>query len=213
MSLRKLKVLHAELDACTACGDVVGPVVHGAAIATKVFLIGQAPGTHEGKYDKPFAWTAGKTLFRWFHTITGHDEASVRARVYFAAVTRCFPGKAKSGGDLRPTPKQVAACRTFLSRELQTLRPRLILPVGSLAIEEVLGHKGPLTEVIGTVQRTTVHGVTADVIALPHPSGVSSWHKREPGQTLLAKALRALKKHPVLVAAFADAAEAGAPLS
>ncbi len=47
MSLRKLKLLHAELDACRACSDVVGPVVHGAAIRSQIVLVGQAPGIHE----------------------------------------------------------------------------------------------------------------------------------------------------------------------
>lgn len=204
MSLRKLKVLHAELDACTACDDVVGPVVHGAAIRTQVVLVGQAPGIHEEKYGRPFAWTAGKTLFRWFREITGHDEESVRARVFIAAVTRCFPGKAKGGGDLRPTAAQTEACRTFLSREIQILRPRLIIPVGTLAISEIIGHKGPLNDVIGEVRRVTVHGVRCDAIALPHPSGVSTWHKQEPGMTLLAEALRALKRHPAMKSAFAS---------
>lgn len=210
MSLRKLKLLHAELDACRACSDVVGPVVHGAAIRSQIVLVGQAPGIHEEKYGRPFAWTAGKTLFRWFHEITGHDEESVRARVFIAAVTRCFPGKAKGGGDLRPTPAQTEACRTFLSREIQLLKPRLIIPVGTMAIAEITGHKGQLTEVIGQVRRVTVHGVESDAIALPHPSGVSTWHKQEPGMTLLAKALRALKKHPAIKAAFADSTSAAA---
>ncbi len=130
----------------------------------------------------------------------------MRARVFIAAVTRCFPGKAKGGGDLRPTTAQTEACRTFLSRELQLLKPRLIIPVGTLAISEITGHKGQLTEVIGQVRRVTIHGVESDAIALPHPSGVSTWHKQEPGMTLLAKALRELKRHPAVKDAFASAA-------
>ena len=49
-------------------------------------LIGQAPGAHEGPAGKPFAWTAGKTMFRWFGEL-GVDEAAFRERVYMAAVT------------------------------------------------------------------------------------------------------------------------------
>ncbi|MEO5969899.1 MAG: uracil-DNA glycosylase family protein [Bdellovibrionia bacterium] len=48
------------------CPKMVGPPVHGAVIATPIFLIGQAPGPREGKLGRPFAYTAGKTLFRWF---------------------------------------------------------------------------------------------------------------------------------------------------
>src|SRR5690349_2936141 len=118
---------------------MIGPVVHGPAIETPVMLIGQAPGPHEGKHGRPFAWTAGKTLFRWFAEATGADEATIRERVYFAAVARCFPGKAKGGGDRRPNPTEIESCKRFLSRETQILKPKLVIPVGTLAIAEVLG--------------------------------------------------------------------------
>jgi uracil-DNA glycosylase len=55
-----------------------------------------------------------------------------------------------------------------------------------------------LNDLIGTVRRTTYHGVETDVIALPHPSGASPWHKMEPGKTLLGKALKKLARHPAM---------------
>jgi uracil-DNA glycosylase len=177
---------------------MVGPVVHGPAILTPVLLVGQAPGPHEGKLGRPFAWTAGKTLFKWIQEATGADEARVREAIYFAAVARCFPGKAKGGGDRRPDPTEIASCRPFLERETRILQPELVLPVGTLAIAEVLGHTGPLAEVVGTQQRARYHGVPCDVIALPHPSGASTWHRMEPGKTLLAKAMQLVAAHPAL---------------
>jgi uracil-DNA glycosylase len=195
-SLRKLRVLHRELDLCRACEKMVGPVVHGPAIASSILLIGQAPGPHEGALGRPFAWTAGRTLFRWFERALGADEAKVRAGVYFAAVARCFPGKANGGGDRKPDPAEIERCRTYLEREVALLLPKLVLPVGTLAIEQVLGHKGPLAEVVGTVRRARYHGRDVDVIALPHPSGASTWHRMEPGLTLLGRALDLLAGHP-----------------
>jgi len=174
---------------------MIGPVVHGSAISTTILLIGQAPGPHEGELGRPFAWTAGRTLFRWFAGAIGADEATVRAAVYFAAVARCFPGKASGGGDRRPDPLEIARCRTYLEREVAILQPKLVLPVGTLAIEQVLGHKGPLVDVVGTVRRTRYHGHDVDVIALPHPSGASTWHRVEPGRTLLARALELFAGH------------------
>src|ERR1700679_1500444 len=96
--VRKLRVLHAELDGCTACPNMIRPVVHGPAVASRVMLVGQAPGPREGSFGRPFAWTAGKTMFRWFEESLGVDEATFRANVYIAAVARCFPGKASGGG-------------------------------------------------------------------------------------------------------------------
>jgi uracil-DNA glycosylase len=201
-SPQDLVTLHRELDNCKACPGVVGPVVHGPAIRSRIFLVGQAPGPHEGRFGKPFAWTAGKTLFRWFEEALGVPEASFREKVYIAAVLRCFPGKAKGGGDRKPAPDEIDRCGDFLAREVALLRPSLIIPVGTLAIEQVMGHKGPLVEVIGEPRRMRYHGIEADVIALPHPSGASTWHKMEPGKTLLEKALRRLARHPEIQRTF-----------
>ncbi len=200
---RRLIVLQRELAACKACPDMIGPVVHGPPVVSRVLLIGQAPGVHEGKHGRPFAWTAGKTLFKWLELATGADEARVRERIYFAAVARCFPGKAKGGGgDRPPAPPEIERCKRFLSEETRILGPELVVPVGALAISEVFGEKAPLKDVIGSARRATYHGVACDVIALPHPSGASTWHRVEPGKTLLGAALDALGKHPAMVAAL-----------
>ena len=175
---------------------MIRPVVHGPAVDSRIVLIGQAPGPREGSFGRPFAWTAGKTLFRWFQDALGVDEDTFRAKVYIAAVARCFPGKANGGGDRRPDPQEIGRCQTYLEREVDILKPELVLPVGTLAIEQVLGEKGPLRDVIGTVRRIAYHGRDVDVIALPHPSGASTWHRMEPGITLLRQALALVAKHP-----------------
>lgn len=193
-----LEAIHRRLQACRACPKMIGPVVHGPAVDSRVLLVGQAPGPREGSFGRPFAWTAGKTLFRWFEEALGLDEAHIRQRIYFAAVARCFPGKAKSGGDRRPDPEEIARCGTFLVDEVRALRPSLVIPVGSMAIEQVLGVSGPLAQTVGTVRRTRYHGAEVDVIPLPHPSGASTWHRTEPGKTLLREALALLRARPEL---------------
>ena len=168
---------------------MIGPVVHGPPIMARVLLVGQAPGPREGTFGRPFAWTAGKTMFGWFRDFVGIDEDAFRAHIYMAAVARCFPGKAKGGGDRKPDPTEVAACRTFLSRETTILKPSLVIPVGQLAIGEVLGDqaaKKKLDAIIGDAYRVRYHGLEVDAIPLPHPSGASPWPRIEPGKTLLA---------------------------
>src|SRR5262245_15202947 len=100
--IRELKVLPAELNACKECSKMIGPFVHGPRIVSKVTLVGQAPGRREGSFGKPFAWTAGRTLFRWFEESMSISEERFRERIYMAAVARCFPGKANGGGDRKP---------------------------------------------------------------------------------------------------------------
>jgi uracil-DNA glycosylase len=171
-------------------------------VPSRIFLLGQAPGPHEGRLGRPFAWTAGKTLFSWFSRAFGASEEDVRARVYIAAIVRCFPGKTSSGGDRVPSPEEIRASRPFIERELAALRPGLVIPVGRLAIAEVLGREEPIAAVVGRKVRAQFHGQELDVICLPHPSGASTWFKLEPGKTLLERALRLLARHPEIRSAF-----------
>jgi len=187
-----------------------GPPVHGPPVPSRIFLLGQAPGPHEARLGRPFAYTAGKTLFRWLGRATGAGEETIRRRIYFAAVVRCFPGKAKGGGDRVPTPAECGRWRGFVAREIAILRPRLVLPVGRLAIRETLGHEAPIAEVVGKRLRVRFHGVDADVIPLPHPSGASTWFKMEPGRELLERALALVAEHPEVRRAFGRRA-AGEP--
>ncbi len=176
------------------------PAVVGRAAASRVILVGQAPGDKEPKLGRPFAWTAGKTLFKWFHGALGWGEDEVRDRFYFAAVCRCFPGKRPEGGDRVPAPEEIAECAAWLEREFALLRPALVLPVGKLAITQFLGER-PLAEPIGRKFAITYRGYAADCIPLPHPSGASPWHRMEPGKSLLNRALGLVARHEAVRAA------------
>jgi len=175
---------------------------------SKVFLVGQAPGPREGGFGRPFAWTAGRTLFRWFEETMGINEEELRAAIYMAAVARCFPGKAAGGGDRKPDFVEIAKCRPYLEGEVSILRPELVLPVGQLAIGEVLGKEVAgqrLDTIVGRTMKARYHGVDVDVVPLPHPSGASPWHRIEPGKTLLGQALARVKRHPAMREVLANA--------
>lgn len=191
---------------CRACPGVVPPVVAGPPVASPIYLLGQAPGPREGGIGRPFAWTAGRTLFRWFAGL-GVDEDRFRDRVYIGAVLRCFPGKGSGSGDRVPAPDEIARCAGWIRTEVGILRPRLVIAVGKLAIAQVAGARvEKLEEVVGPVRRGVFHGAEVDWVALPHPSGLSAWPKVEPGRTLLGHALRALGSHPVWREVFAPTA-------
>ena len=184
----------AEVRACRHCPDMHAPPVLGEPVKSQIMLIGQAPGDKEPQLQKPFAWTAGKTLFKWFDQI-GLDEDTFRQQVYIAAVCRCFPGKNPKGGDRVPNPDEIAACRVWLDRELALNQPELILPVGKLAINQFI-KVDKLVDVIGQQHRVPLNGREVDVIPLPHPSGASTWHRKEPGISLLQQTLTLIKQHP-----------------
>jgi len=174
------------------------PPVQGFPVPSRVLLVGQAPGDKEPIAGRPFAWTAGRTMFRWFQESCGISETDFRQSIYMAAVCRCFPGKKNVGGDRVPSPEEIQNCSQWLDEELLLLEPRLVIPVGKLAISQFL-QNAPLTEIIGRIFQTTRAGVTFDVIPLPHPSGASPWHRMEPGISLTQGALRLIGAHPAFL--------------
>ena len=187
---------HVErLRACRLCPQMHKPVVSGGAIASKIILVGQAPGDKEPVLGRPFAWTAGKTLFGWFHQAAGMSEQTFRSLYLpLAAVCRCFPGKKATGGDRVPSPAEIRNCSACsCKREIEILEPQLVLPVGKLAIEQFMPLQ-KLDAIIGRTFRTTYAGHEFDLIPLPHPSGASPWHRIEPGKTLLRHAVK-LNRH------------------
>ena len=191
---QQLLVKHqSELSACRLCPKMIPPVIIGEPVNADILLVGQAPGDREGDLGRPFAWTAGKTLFKWFDSI-GVDESSFRRQVYMSAVCRCFPGKNPKGGDRVPDKIEIETCSQWLNQEVALLQPKLIIPVGKLAISQYLP-VNKLVDVIGQRFSLSIQKVAVDVLPLPHPSGASTWHRMSPGKELLSQALELLAQH------------------
>jgi uracil-DNA glycosylase len=180
------------LEACRRCGhpESIRPIV-SLARRPRVMLVGQAPGKVECEGGKPFAGRAGRTLFRWLER-AGVNEDVVRDRIYISAITRCFPGTNPSGrGDRVPSPAEQQNCAGWLDAELAIVRPKLLIPVGRLAISRFLGEV-PLDAVIGS-EHVVRHGAgVAVAIPLPHPSGASSWIHQGDHPRLLDRAIERL---------------------
>jgi uracil-DNA glycosylase len=190
-----LSAHRAALACCRRCQLHAGIVpIQSLAISPRVMIVGQAPGKVEAEGGRPFAGRAGRTLFRWL-AAAGIDEASARRRIYIAAVTRCYPGASRSGrGDRVPTPDEQHACASWLESELAIIRPKVIIPVGRLALARFLPG-APLEEVIGRRHVATEIAGQPTVIPLPHPSGASSWIHQGGHPRLLARAIALIEEH------------------
>ena len=170
-SYRSLASLERDLARCRACVEAGYPLesrpVRVPGAHQPAYLFGQAPGVVEGEERLPWRGRAGRTLRRWLE----FEEHEFYATFYCASVTRCYPGRAPSGrGDRTPTPRERELCSFWRDRELELLRPRLIVTVGGLALRELLGLPS-LTPCVG--ESFELHGTP--VVPLPHPSGVSGW--------------------------------------
>ena len=184
-SYRSLASLERDLSRCRACVEAGYPLeslpVRAPGTQQRAYLFGQAPGVVEGEERRPWRGRAGRTLRRWLQL----EEDEFYATFYCASVTRCYPGKAPSGrGDRTPAPREQELCSFWREWELKLIRPQLIVPVGGLAIQALLGIRGGLTDCIG--RKYELDGAAA--VPLPHPSGASSWLNSPANRELTARA-------------------------
>jgi len=180
--------LHREMRACRRCLEAGYPIVANAVFSgpetAAVMVVGQAPGITEAQVTRPFNASSGRRLFRWL-VEAGWEEDFFRTTQYLTAVTKCYPGRGTGGkGDRVPTRAEQKLCATFLKRELALVNPRIILPIGGLAVRRFLGPQ-KLADVVGRVFQQDHR----QIVPLPHPSGASLWLNRPENQALVKKAL------------------------
>jgi uracil-DNA glycosylase len=170
-SYRSIASLQRDNRVCRACVEAGYPLESLPVVqpytGQRAFMFGQAPGVQEGLERRPWRGRAGATLRRWLDM----DEDEFYATFYCASVTRCDPGRQPSGrGDRTPTPREQDLCAFWRDWDLRLIRPRLVVPVGGLAIRHLLAAR-PLAACVGA--RFDIDGMA--VIPLAHPSGASGW--------------------------------------
>lgn len=186
-----LAVLQQRILACRLCQEhgyipVAHPIVSGRA-DDHILVIGQAPGQRSVTNNKPFSGPGGRILQKWLEQ-AGFPPGYLHEHTYLSSLTRCDPGKNPRGnGDRRPSLAEVALCRPYLEAELRIVQPKVVLLVGTMAIETFFA-RGPLEGIIGRYQECD----TMLFLPLPHPSGVSRWLNDPTHQQLLQKALAIL---------------------
>jgi uracil-DNA glycosylase family 4 len=169
-----IRALQQRMLRCRLCEEhgyipVARPLVGGRP-GDRMMVIGQAPGHRSIAKGRSFSGPGGTILQKWLEQ-AGFSPGYLHEHIYLSSLTRCDPGRNPRGdGDRRPSPAEVALCRPFLDAELQLLQPRVVLLVGTMAIETFLG-KVKLEDVIGTFEER--NGMM--FLPLPHPSGVSRW--------------------------------------
>jgi uracil-DNA glycosylase len=154
-----------------------------------VFVIGQAPSRTDHETGGFYVGPAGRKLRGWLEE-AGLSEEELQRRVYFAAITRCFPGRLPgSSKDRLPSRAEQKLCRSWLDAEMELLQPRVVILFGGLAIETFLG-KAPLAERIGfSFERDG-----RLYVPLPHSSGASTWLNSPENRERLAQAIRRLRE-------------------
>jgi uracil-DNA glycosylase len=185
--------LQRDNRVCRVCAEAGHPIESLPAFeghaGQKAYLFGLAPGIVEGEERRPWRGRAGKALRRWLQM----NEERFYETFYLAAVTRCYPGKPASGrGDRTTTPEERRLCAFWQEWELRLLRPKLLVPVGGVAIKRLLG----LNSLACVGERIELEGAAAApvmAIPLPHPSGTSGWLNDTANRVQLERALGLLR--------------------
>jgi uracil-DNA glycosylase len=132
----------------------------------EIMMIGEQPGDQEDKQGRPFVGPAGKLLDECL------KEATIdRRKVYVTNTVKHF--KWEPRGKLRihkkPSAREIRACRPWLEAELEVIRPKLIVCLGAVAAQSLLGSTFRITQSHGKIQQT--EGLPP-IIATLHPSAI-----------------------------------------
>ena len=161
--------LREAVAGCTACGlcrtrkQTVFGVGHPQA---QWMIIGEAPGEQEDLQGEPFVGAAGQLLDSMLRALSltrAADGAQPppAQRVYIANTLKCRPPRNRN-----PEPAEMQACEPFLIRQIELLRPRLILAMGRFAVQALLRSSEPVGKLRGRVHR--YQGVP--LVATYHPA-------------------------------------------
>ena len=162
-----LAALAEEIAACHQCavaGACTRVVVGDGSPDAEVMVIGEAPGAEEDRTGVPFVGRAGKMLDLLLASI-----GFPRERVYICNVLKCRPPENRD-----PTPEEVAKCSPHLRRQIDIVRPRVILAVGRFSAQFLSGSDAPMSRLRGRVH--SYEGVP--VVATYHPA----YLLRSPGE-------------------------------
>ncbi|MDE2221254.1 MAG: uracil-DNA glycosylase, partial [Gammaproteobacteria bacterium] len=163
------EALAAQVRACTRCGLQASrtQTVFGVGDRrAELLVVGEAPGADEDRQGEPFVGRAGQLLNSMLRAMRAPRET-----VYIANVLKCRPP-----GNRDPTPGEVRCCLPYLQRQIDLLSPRLMLAVGRIAAQNLLGTDTPIGKLRGTVHRFGTQGTP--LIVTYHPA----YLLRSPGE-------------------------------
>jgi uracil-DNA glycosylase len=145
----KLLSVQTRVAACTKCAHLActrTQTVFGVGNPNaEIMFIGEAPGVDEDAQGEPFVGRAGQLLTRIIQTM-----GLAREDVYIANILKCRPDVPRgSFGNRAPTPAEMQTCRPYLVEQIDIIRPKILVALGAVAVEGLLGTRGAMRELRG----------------------------------------------------------------
>jgi len=169
MRLNSLKTIADAVESCTRCPlyKTANKGVPGTGNPkAKLVCVGEAPGANEDETGLPFVGAAGNLLTKILAAVD-----LTREEVFISNVVKHRPP-----GNRNPTPEEIAACSPYFVRQLQLIKPKVILALGTFAAQTLLETKTPIGKLRGEVHR--YHGIP--VVVTYHPAALlrnPSWKR------------------------------------
>lgn len=159
--LETVAAVAQAIAACKACdlyATAINPVPGEGDPNAKFVVVGEAPGATEDELGRPFVGKSGELLNKILEAI-----GFKREQVFVVNVLKHRPP-----GNRNPAPSEIAACRPFLLRQLEILKPRVVLALGTFAAQTLLETDVPIGKLRGIEH--TYHGIP--LIATYHPAAL-----------------------------------------
>ena len=158
-NLQQLEQLVSACDRCSLCETRNNTVFGEGVVPARLMVIGEGPGAEEDSTGRAFVGRAGKYLDSWLSAISMSRDTNV----YIANIVKCRPPDNRN-----PQVDEVQACLPYLKRQIQLVKPQIILLVGSVATRCLLGSEDGVTKMRGRFHR--YEGLP--VVVTYHPAGV-----------------------------------------
>src|SRR5882724_302674 len=144
-----LEPIRARVRACTKCAHLAcsrTQTVFGVGNPdAELMFIGEAPGVDEDRQGEPFVGRAGRLLTRIIETM-----GLIREEVYIANILKCRPDMPPgSFGNRPPTPLEMQTCRPYLVEQIEIIQPKVLVALGAVAVEGLLGTRATMRELRG----------------------------------------------------------------
>jgi len=139
----------ASCKACALCESRTHTVFGTGNAHAQWMIVGEAPGAQEDLLGEPFVGKSGQLLDAMLRAIGLTREASTAAQqVYIANTLKCRPP-----GNRNPLPGELARCEPFLVRQIELVRPRIIVAMGRFAVQALLRSNEPVGRLRGQIHR------------------------------------------------------------
>lgn len=159
-NLQELEKLLAEFDGCALKKRATQLVFSDGNENAKIMIIGEAPGRDEDIEGKPFVGRSGQLLDKMLAAI-GLD----RSKVYIANIVAWRPP-----GNRNPTESEISVCLPFLHRQIELVKPEIILTLGAPAAHSLFNTKTPITKMRGIWREFKLADFSAKALPTFHPA-------------------------------------------